>query len=59
MSATHLAAALLMVTIWGTVLRTGPFGESEQTPFAPALRRGIRESFTPRGRSVDGDDLGV
>ena len=33
MSPTHLAAALLMVTIWGTGLRPGPFGESEQTPF--------------------------
>ena len=34
MSATHLAAALLMVTIWGTPLRVGPFGESEQNPFS-------------------------
>ena len=39
MSPTHLAAALLMVTIWGTGLRPGPFGEIEKTPFASALWR--------------------
>ncbi len=38
MSLTHLAAALLMVTIWGAVLRTGPSGEFEQIPLASALR---------------------
>jgi hypothetical protein len=37
MSATHLAAALLMVTIWGTALRAGPVEESKQTPYASAL----------------------
>ena len=59
MSATHLAAALSMVTFGGTALCAGPFGESEQTPFASALSRGMRERFSSRSCFADGDDLGV
>jgi hypothetical protein len=29
---THLAAALLMVTIWGAALRAGPCGDHAESP---------------------------
>jgi hypothetical protein len=41
MTPLHLAAALLMVTIWGVALRARPFGEFGQIPFlllGPVLR---------------------
>jgi hypothetical protein len=37
MTPLHLAAALLMVTIWGDALRARPFGSTWQIPFL--LRR--------------------
>ncbi len=33
MTPLHLAAALLMVTIWGVALRARPFGANGQIPF--------------------------
>ncbi|HET9023692.1 MAG TPA: hypothetical protein VFN64_03910 [Burkholderiaceae bacterium] len=33
MTPSHLAAALLMVTIWGAALRAGPCGEHVESPF--------------------------
>ena len=33
MTPQHLAAALLMVTIWSVALRARPFGEFRQIPF--------------------------
>jgi hypothetical protein len=32
MTPSHLAAALLMVTIWGRALRAGPYGEGVESP---------------------------
>jgi hypothetical protein len=37
MTPLHLAAALLMVTIWGDALRARPYGGTWQIPFV--LRR--------------------
>jgi hypothetical protein len=36
MTFSHLAAALLMVTIWGTALRGGPWGPDVEIPFPSA-----------------------
>jgi hypothetical protein len=32
MTPSHLAAALLMVTIWGAALRAGPCGDHVESP---------------------------
>jgi hypothetical protein len=32
MKPSHLAAALLMVTIWGSALRAGPAGDHVESP---------------------------